>query len=88
MRQVVPATRENCDSAHSVLIASGIGLAVGAIREAPAQGSPRMDFGSWYLQDGLQLVIVDLGVFAVPEIGSPLRRDGAISETSTLGAGC
>ena len=69
------------------LLAAGLGLAVGAIGEAPAQGSPRMDFGSWYLQDGLQLVIVGLGIFAVPEIVALLRRDGAISTTSTLGAG-
>lgn len=69
------------------LLAAGLGLAVGAIGEAPAQGSPRMDFGSWYMQDGLQLVIVGLGIFAVPEIVSLLRREGAISETSKLGAG-
>ena len=69
------------------LIAAGLGLAVGAVGEAPAQGSPRMDFGSWYLQDGFQLVIVGLGIFAVPEIVALLRRDGAISATSKLGAG-
>lgn len=69
------------------LIAAGLGMAVGAIGEAPAQGSPRMDFGFWYLQDGLQLVIVGLGVFAIPEIISLLRQDRAISEDATLGAG-
>ena len=69
------------------LVAAGLGLAVGAIGEAPAQGSPRMDFGSWYLADGLQLVIVGLGIFAVPEIISLLRQDRAISKSATLGAG-
>ena len=69
------------------LVAAGLGLAVGAIGEAPAQGSPRLDFGSWYLQDGLQLVIVGLGIFAVPEIVALLRQDRAIAKDASLGAG-
>ena len=69
------------------LVAAGLGMAFGAIGEAPAQGSPRMDFGSWYLQDGFQLVIVGLGIFAIPEIISLLRQNRAISKDSTLGAG-
>ncbi len=69
------------------LVAAGLGMAIGAIGEAPAQGSPRMDFGFWYLQDGLQLVIIGLGIFAIPEIISLLRQNRAISETSRLGAG-
>jgi TctA family transporter len=69
------------------LVTAGLGMAVGAIGEAPAQGSPRMDFGFWYLQDGLQLVIVGLGIFAIPEIISLLRQDRAISKDAKLGAG-
>ncbi|MCG8563250.1 MAG: tripartite tricarboxylate transporter permease [Hyphomicrobiales bacterium] len=69
------------------LVAAGLGLTIGAMGEAPAQGTPRMDFGSWYLQDGLQLVIVGLGIFAVPEIVALLRQDRSISETGRLGAG-
>ncbi|MEM1049550.1 MAG: tripartite tricarboxylate transporter permease [Pseudomonadota bacterium] len=69
------------------LIAAGFGMAIGAIGEAPAQGSSRMDFGSWYLQDGFQLVTIGLGIFAIPEIISLLRQDRAISKTATLGAG-
>ncbi|MES9969600.1 MAG: tripartite tricarboxylate transporter permease [Candidatus Thiodiazotropha sp.] len=69
------------------LVAAGLGLMVGAIGEAPAQGSSRMDFGAWYLQDGLQLVIVGLGIFAIPEIISLLRQDRAISKDANLGAG-
>lgn len=69
------------------LVAAGLGLVVGTIGEAPAQGTPRMDFGSWYLQDGLQLVIVGLGIFAVPEIIALLRQDRSISKSGTLGAG-
>ena len=69
------------------LAAVALGMIVGAIGEAPAQGSPRLDFGSWYLQDGLSLVVVGLGIFAIPEILSLMRRDRAISSTGTLGAG-
>ena len=69
------------------LIAAGLGLMVGAIGEAPAQGSPRMDFEHWYLQDGIQLVIVGLGIFAIPEIITLLRQDRAIAKGAVLGAG-
>lgn len=69
------------------LIAVAIGVLVGAIGEAPAQGSERLSFGSWYLGDGLQLVIVGLGIFAIPEIVELLRQDRAISKDAKLGAG-
>ena len=69
------------------LVAAGLGMMVGAVGEAPAQGSARMDFGAWYLQDGLTLVIVGLGIFAVPEIIALLRRDSAIAEDARLGSG-
>ncbi|MEM8837801.1 MAG: tripartite tricarboxylate transporter permease, partial [Pseudomonadota bacterium] len=68
-------------------VAVALGMIVGAIGEAPAQGSPRLDFGSWYLQDGFSLVIVGLGIFAIPEIISLLRQDRAISKEAKLGAG-
>jgi len=40
-----------------------------------------------YLYDGLQLVIVGLGIFAIPEIIALLRQDRAISREGGLGAG-
>ena len=69
------------------LAAAGLGMLIGSIGAAPAQGSMRMDFGSWYLGDGLQLVIVALGVFAVPEIINLLRGDRAIAGGARLGRG-
>lgn len=69
------------------LVAAGLGMMVGAVGEAPAQGSARMDFGAWYLQDGLTLVIVGLGIFAVPEIIALLRQDSAIAKGASLGSG-
>ncbi|WP_432255524.1 tripartite tricarboxylate transporter permease [Limimaricola sp. AA108-03] len=68
--------------------AAGLGLLVGTIGEADAGGSLRMStYDIPYLIDGLQLVIVGLGIFAVPEIVSLLRQDRAISEDARLGAG-
>ena len=69
------------------LVAVGLGMVVGAIGEAPAQGSSRLDFGYWYLQDGFTLVVVGLGIFAIPEIISLLRQNRAISKDASLGAG-
>ena len=60
---------------------------VGTIGEADAGGSLRMaTYDIPYLADGLKLVIVGLGIFAVPEIVSLLRQDKSISR-SELGAG-
>ncbi len=68
--------------------AAGLGLMVGAIGDAPALGSARLSFEDWsYLYDGLKLVIVGLGIFAVPEIISLLRQDRAIAKNASLGAG-
>ena len=69
------------------LVTAGLGMVVGAIGEAPAQGSSRLDFGSWYLQDGFSLVVIGLGIFAIPEIISLLRQDRAIAGEGKLGAG-
>ncbi len=69
------------------LVTAGLGMMVGSIGEAPAQGSPRLDFGYWYLQDGFSLVVIGLGIFAIPEIISLLRQDRAIAGEAKLGAG-
>jgi putative tricarboxylic transport membrane protein len=70
------------------LIAAGLGLLAGTIGAAGAGGSLRMStYDMPYLVDGLQLVIVGLGIYAIPEIVSLLREDESIAKTSTLGAG-
>ena len=69
------------------LIAVALGMIVASIGEAPAEGSQRMTFGNWYLQDGLTLVIVGLGIFAIPEILGLLREDKPISKSGGLGSG-
>ncbi|GFE65334.1 tripartite tricarboxylate transporter permease [Litoreibacter roseus] len=68
--------------------AACLGLLVGTIGEAGAGGSLRMaTYDIPYLTDGLKLVIVGLGIFAIPEIIALLRQDRSISKDSTLGAG-
>ncbi|MFS4580714.1 tripartite tricarboxylate transporter permease [Phaeobacter sp. C3_T13_0] len=70
------------------LAAAGLGMLIGTIGEADAGGSLRMaSYDIPYLTDGLKLVIVGLGIFAVPEIISLLRQDRAIAKDATLGAG-
>lgn len=70
------------------LAAAGLGMMVGTIGEADAGGSLRMaTYDIPYLTDGLKLVIVGLGIFAIPEIVSLLRQDRAIAKNATLGSG-
>ncbi|MAN77730.1 tripartite tricarboxylate transporter permease [Pelagibacterium flavum] len=68
--------------------AAALGLAFGAVGAAPATGEYRMDFGLLYLSTGIPLVIVALGLFAVPEIVDLLRGGSSIaSKSSSLGHG-
>lgn len=70
------------------VVAAGLGVMVGTIGAAPAGGSLRMStYDMPYLVDGFQLVIVGLGIYAIPEIVSLLRQDRAISEGGNLGDG-
>ena len=83
------------------VVAACLGLLVGTIGEGRAQGELRMVPREWvyvdsgtfafemyqYLGDGLKLVIVGLGIFAIPEIVALLRQDKAISDRAQLGGG-
>jgi putative tricarboxylic transport membrane protein len=69
------------------LSACGIGLILGSVGGAPATGEYRMTFGNFYLMDGIPLVVVGLGIFALPEIVDLLRQNRAISEATALGSG-
>ena len=70
------------------MMAAGVGMLVASIGEGPFNGELRMaSYDFPYLADGLKLVIVGLGIFAVPEIVALLRKDKAISERTSLGAG-
>ena len=68
--------------------AACMGLLVGTIGEADAGGSLRMaTYDIPYLIDGLELVVIGLGIFAIPEIVSLLRQDRAIAKDAKLGSG-
>lgn len=67
--------------------AAGLGLIIGTVGTAPATGEPRMTFGIDYLYDGVPLVVVAMGLFAIPEIIDLLKRGTAISERTALGGG-
>ena len=68
--------------------AAALGMMIGTIGEADAGGSLRMaTYDIPYLTDGLKLVIVGLGIFAVPEIVNLLRQDRSIAQDAKLGAG-
>ena len=70
------------------MMAAGVGMLVATIGEGPFNGELRMaSYDFPYLADGLKLVIVGLGIFAVPEIVALLRKDRAISDRAALGSG-
>lgn len=69
-----------------------MGLAVGMIGVDPQSGSLRWTFGQLYLWDGIPLVPVTLGIFAIPEIvdlvikarASPMCRSRSSKELSPV----
>ncbi|CTQ49435.1 tripartite tricarboxylate transporter permease [Jannaschia donghaensis] len=70
------------------IVAACVGILVGTIGEGASSGALRMStYNLPYLVDGLKLVIVGLGVFAIPEIIALLRQDKAISDRANLGGG-
>lgn len=70
------------------IAAAGLGMMIGTIGEGDSAGELRMaTYDMPYLIDGLKLVIVGLGIFAIPEIVSLLRQDRAIADRSPLGGG-
>ena len=70
------------------IVAAGLGILIGMIGEGASSGDLRMSSYDFpYLTDGLKLVIVGLGIFAIPEIISLLRQDRAISQEPQIGGG-
>lgn len=69
------------------VVACGLGIIVGAIGAAPATGESRFGFELSYLEDGIPLVIIGLGLFAIPELCDLIRRSRPIANASPLGGG-
>jgi putative tricarboxylic transport membrane protein len=66
------------------LISGGLGLLISFIGFQPSTGVPRFTFGSEYLYDGIGLVPLAMGLFAIPEAISLAAKGGTIAETSAL----
>ena len=62
------------------LIAGALGLAVGMVGMDPQTGVIRWSFGQLYLWDGVPLVPVALGIFAIPEIVDLVIRGTRIAD--------
>jgi TctA family transporter len=67
--------------------ACGLGIMFGSIGAAPATGESRFDLGLDYMQDGIPLALMGLGLFAIPELADLIRRQSSIASGSTLGSG-
>jgi TctA family transporter len=65
------------------LIAGCVGLMIGMIGVAPQTGVQRWTFDQLYLSDGIPLIPIALGVFAIPElIDMTLGRGGTIARAA------
>ncbi len=58
-----------------------LGLIIGSIGTAPITGDPRYTFDTLYLLEGVPLVVVGLGLFAIPEIVGLLDAKGSIAKS-------
>lgn len=75
-------------SAIKGLASCGLGLLLGSVGAATATAEYRMTFDYIYLFDGVPLVVVALGIFAIPEILDVLRHQRTISDgESQIGQG-
>lgn len=61
------------------LVAASLGLLISTIGYADAVAIPRYYFGSDYLLDGMPLIPIVLGLFALPEVMDLAIRDTSIS---------
>lgn len=63
------------------LIAASLGLLIAMVGVDPKSAVPRFVFGQPYLWDGFNLVIIALGIFAIPELISMAVKGTSISQT-------
>ena len=69
------------------LASCSLGLLLGTIGGSQATAEYRFTFDTIYLSDGVPLVIVALGAFALPEIIDVMRQQGAIAQKALVGQG-
>jgi putative tricarboxylic transport membrane protein len=64
-----------------------LGLLIGTIGASQATAEYRFTFDSVYLSDGVPLVIVALGAFALPEVVDVMRQHYSIAQRDLVGRG-
>jgi TctA family transporter len=69
------------------LIAASLGLLLATVGLDPISGTERYTFGSLYLWDGVRLVPVTLGLFAISEIIALAVKGTSIAEKQTTSLG-
>ena len=69
------------------LASCALGLLIGTIGSSQATAEYRFTLDTLYLTDGIPLVIVALGAFALPEIVDVLRQHYAIAQKDLVGHG-
>lgn len=66
------------------LISGGLGLMISFIGFQPKTGIPRFTFGSVYLYDGIPLIPLILGLFALPAAIELAAKGGTIAKTEVV----
>jgi len=69
------------------LIAAIVGVLVSTVGVDDKTAIERFDFGGTYLWDGVSIVLVGLGLFAVPEMIALAVRRTAVAQSEDLGSG-
>ena len=69
------------------LLGAVIGLSIALIGSDERTAIERFTFESLYLLHGVHLIVVALGIFAVPELIALAGRGTSVSSTGTLGSG-
>ncbi len=69
------------------LMAAALGLGISLIGTDARTGIERFTFDDFYLWDGIHLVLIAIGIFAVPELVDLSVRRTSVSETGRIGKG-
>lgn len=69
------------------LISATVGMSIALVGTDARTGIERFTFGTSYLWDGVSLIIIAMGMFAVPEMVDLFRRKTSIAEMEPLKGG-
>jgi TctA family transporter len=69
------------------LVSATVGMSIALIGTDARTGIERFTFGTSYLWDGVSLIIIAMGMFAVPEMVDLFRRKTSVAEMEPLEGG-